>query len=205
MDIKEKNNAGHFTAQAAAVFAAELPLLFLFLSVNKLRFYVELTVYVFICVSIIFLSIKNNVIQNIREIFCLNYPVQDILLCTFAAARFYRRWFAYFLGRSFFEMSSLSLQQKCVILTAIAAVAAIPSVDLIARTIASIFPVGRCAVKTNRRNKVFSLFFVFLTSVVFITLNSECSPLYPTNNWNDANIMFTVGKSVLKGFVPYKD
>ena len=43
------------------------------------------------------------------------------------------------------------------------------------------------------------------TALVTVTVCSLCSPLYPFNNWVDANCFFTVGKSMLFGVVPYRD
>lgn len=43
------------------------------------------------------------------------------------------------------------------------------------------------------------------TAIVAITLCSKSSPLYPFNDWNDANCYLTVGKSMLQGLVPYRD
>ncbi len=48
--------------------------------------------------------------------------------------------------------------------------------------------------------------FVILFSAIFaVTLCSKSSPLYPFNDWGDANCYFTVGKSMLHGLVPYRD
>lgn len=46
---------------------------------------------------------------------------------------------------------------------------------------------------------------LFLVAVVLITFCSKSSPLYPFNDWVDANCFFTVGKSMVKGLVPYRD
>ncbi len=49
-------------------------------------------------------------------------------------------------------------------------------------------------------------FFVILLSAIFaITLCSKSSPLYPFNDWEDANCFFSVGKSMLRGLIPYRD
>lgn len=46
---------------------------------------------------------------------------------------------------------------------------------------------------------------VAICAVGFITVCSRSSPLYPLNNWDDANCFFTVGKSMFNGLVPYRD
>lgn len=44
-----------------------------------------------------------------------------------------------------------------------------------------------------------------LLSVVLVTLFSTCSPLYPINPWDDANVFMTIGKSMFHGKVLYRD
>ncbi len=48
-------------------------------------------------------------------------------------------------------------------------------------------------------------FFILVTSFSFITLCSKSSPIYPFNDWFDANCFFTVGKSMVHGKILYKD
>ncbi len=45
----------------------------------------------------------------------------------------------------------------------------------------------------------------FFTAVVAIGICSKSSPIYPFNDWYDSNCFLTVGKSMLHGFVPYRD
>ena len=47
--------------------------------------------------------------------------------------------------------------------------------------------------------------FIGLTAAVMMTLASKCSPFYAFNDWVDPHTMFTVGKSVLRGMLPYRD
>ena len=46
---------------------------------------------------------------------------------------------------------------------------------------------------------------IFCVALVSISICSLSSPLYPFNDWVDANCFFTVGKSMLYGIVPYRD
>ena len=46
---------------------------------------------------------------------------------------------------------------------------------------------------------------LFLVALVTVSVCSLSSPLYPFNDWVDANCFFTVGKSMLYGIVPYRD
>lgn len=61
-----------------------------------------------------------------------------------------------------------------------------------------------------KRNKsveeflVVSAFCLFL-SVVFSSIGTKSSPLYPFNDWVDANASFTMGKAMIKGKILYRD
>ncbi|NDO50919.1 hypothetical protein FMM75_16440 [Lachnospiraceae bacterium MD335] len=44
-----------------------------------------------------------------------------------------------------------------------------------------------------------------LTSVGVITICSKSSPLYPFNDWVDANVYLTMGRAMLDGKMPYRD
>lgn len=46
---------------------------------------------------------------------------------------------------------------------------------------------------------------LLLSSITAITLFSKSSFLYPINDWVDANDYHTIGKSILYGYVPYRD
>ena len=47
--------------------------------------------------------------------------------------------------------------------------------------------------------------FLALAAILTVTVCSTSSPLYAINTWNDANIYFSIGKSMLKGMLPYRD
>ena len=49
------------------------------------------------------------------------------------------------------------------------------------------------------------LLFCFLISLVVLFFTSKSSPFYPFNDWVDANAFLTVGKSMAKGIIPYKE
>ena len=58
-----------------------------------------------------------------------------------------------------------------------------------------------CISKVSRRDVVFIMIIAF----VVVTLFSTSSFLYRFNYWEDANCIFTVGKSIFYGKVPYRD
>lgn len=49
------------------------------------------------------------------------------------------------------------------------------------------------------------LLFCLISSLLILLLCTKSSPLYPLNDWEDANIIFTVGKGMTQGKVPYRD
>ena len=47
--------------------------------------------------------------------------------------------------------------------------------------------------------------FCLLCSFAVLAVCSRSSPLYPTNDWVDANIYFTIGRGMHQGLMPYRD
>ncbi len=60
-------------------------------------------------------------------------------------------------------------------------------------------------VPQDRRIDKKALLLIAALSFVAVTICSKCSPLYPLNNWDDANCFFTVGKSMLHDRTLYQD
>ena len=61
----------------------------------------------------------------------------------------------------------------------------------------------------NKGIKPYSLLILFgyclLISIIFLLLSTKSSPLYPFNDWVDANVSFTIGKGMMHGKVVYRD
>jgi len=53
----------------------------------------------------------------------------------------------------------------------------------------------------KRKVVIYSLFLSFL----FLLIGTKSSPIYPINDWVDANAFFTMGKGLMNGLVPFKD
>lgn len=53
--------------------------------------------------------------------------------------------------------------------------------------------------------KAGTYFYCALTAFIVMLICTRSSPLYAFNNWDDSNSYFTVGKSIFKGLVPYRD
>ncbi|TDS13424.1 dolichyl-phosphate-mannose-protein mannosyltransferase [Maribacter caenipelagi] len=56
-----------------------------------------------------------------------------------------------------------------------------------------------------KKDFIKTLVFTVLISGIFLFFASKSSPIYPLNDWVDANAIFTVGKSMMDGKVVYKD
>lgn len=59
--------------------------------------------------------------------------------------------------------------------------------------------------KPTIREKLHIGLFCLIVSALLLLLCSQCSPLYPTNVWVDANCLFTVGRVMREGGVVYRD
>ncbi len=55
------------------------------------------------------------------------------------------------------------------------------------------------------KNKVSCSLFIALTGFLTILICSKSSPLYPLNDWVDANCYMTVGRAMTEGMLPYRD
>ena len=58
---------------------------------------------------------------------------------------------------------------------------------------------------SSQKVNIIEILYCCLISIVFISICSTSSPLYPLNMWNDSNCFFTVGKSMFDGVVVYSE
>ena len=49
------------------------------------------------------------------------------------------------------------------------------------------------------------ILFIFIIAFVTLLICTKSSPLYPLNDWVDANTYLTIGRGMLQGKVPYRD
>ena len=63
----------------------------------------------------------------------------------------------------------------------------------------------KCSRGYMKNKKIINYLYCLGISLLFLFVVSRCSPYYIFNDWNDSNVYFTIGKSVLKGIVMYKD
>ena len=59
--------------------------------------------------------------------------------------------------------------------------------------------------KSNFLPRTIVVLIIVFTTILCITICSKSSPIYPLNNWEDANCFFTVGKTIKYNIVLYRD
>lgn len=57
----------------------------------------------------------------------------------------------------------------------------------------------------EKQYKIIIGIYCIINAIIFLTICSKCSPLYPFNDWVDSNIFFTMGKGMANGRILYKD
>ncbi len=58
----------------------------------------------------------------------------------------------------------------------------------------------------NKKSSIYASFTaVFILSAAVLLICTKSSPLYPTNDWVDANCYVTIGRAMLHGKLPYRD
>ena len=178
----------------------ELPVLFLLAGKGKIPFIISSCIYLLVCGIIFIYRRKNNIQFPIR----IQYPIITILLCLAGAILFYHRWNNS--GRIMAVASILhkSPKQTCIITALLTAMISSFGIDHILKVLLSLFKNRKDADSFTFSDTIIKIY-IFITAFLTITLNSRCAPIYPFNHWVDPNTMFTVGKAVLKGYVPYRD
>lgn len=53
--------------------------------------------------------------------------------------------------------------------------------------------------------KIKNWLFIAITGLITMLICTKSSPLYPTNDWVDANCYMTIGRGILAGKMPYRD
>ena len=183
-----------------AVFIIELPLFLLLAGKGKIPFIISFCIYIILCTYFTFTNRKNNRKARI----CLKYPFAALMLSLAAATLFFIRWNTSGRIISLSSLAGLSIKQTCLIIAFLLAFLSLPGTDYLIQAGTSLFRKNSDDTEYPFSNRI-SILFIFLTAALVITLNSTCSPLYPFNRWVDPNTTFTVGKAVLKGYVPYRD
>lgn len=130
----------------------------------------------------------------------LRYPLLSAALSLAAGARFF---FCRRTSALFPSMESLPLmpaERICGIAAAVLSLLSVFGMDMLLSALAGRF-LRKIAISETLRENLY----LALTSSAVITLASKCSPLYAFNDWVDPHTMFSVGKGILHGMLPYRD
>lgn len=176
------------------IFLIETPLLLLSLPRGKIRIAINAFFWITICLLLFHFRDRSQK----RVSFDISYPLLSLSANLLIAFLFYIRWNKSGVTKIIAETLKLPQKKFCLTAGLILSILSVWGMDYLIRVIFS-----DPQTRINRKTKTF--IFIFLISFITITLCSECSPLYPFNTWGDPNCMMTVGKGILKGFVPYRD
>ena len=135
-----------------------------------------------------------------------------LLICASAGIRFYFMWMpssmvAGIAGRIHMSRESFLAIVACIgsllalYAVSIALYAGLNLAERIEKQSSETVPLYDTGYRISKKSYVFLL----MTAALIITICSKSSPLYPLNDWVDANCFFTVGKSMLHGKVLYRD
>ena len=182
------------------IFLLELPVLFLLSGKGKTDLLLSFSIYLIFCTTALFIQKK----RNSKFTGKIRYPFLTMVLCLAAASVFSLRWNTSGRISTIAESFNKGIGQTCIFIALGLAVLSAPGIDTAVQMIANVFSKKQSQL-ANTYTKAVVWFYIFLTAILVITLNSTCSPFYPINRWADPNTTFTVGKAVLKGYVPYRD
>lgn len=183
-----------------SLFLLELPVFFLAAGKGKRSLIISSVIFM---VFIILLWAAQRK-RFFRLTIWIEHPVMTGMICAALVTIFSNRWGESFRLEKAAEHLALSLKQTSILTALILALFALPGIDISIRAFFSLFSIS-LPHKKGEFEDLFRIFYILVTAFLVILLNSRSSVLYPINDWVDPNTMFTVGKGVLKGYVPYAD
>ncbi len=147
------------------------------------------------------------IIQNKKRIqihFGIEYPLLTGITGFFFATLFYLRWNTSGRITTLADIVHMPTKQACILITLLLTILSLQGISNLIKIFFSLFD-KRYDHNFYQTNAKFIVIFIAFTTILVLFLNSRNSPFYPFNTWVDPNTMFTVGKGVLKGYVPYRD
>ncbi len=179
---------------------SEIPVFLLIAGKGRNHFLISLSIFLVITAAGFVIFKK----KQIPFRFKISYPIAGSLLSLTLAVFFFLRWHDSGRIKPIANFLKLPFQQTCILIALLLALMSLVGIDHLIRL--CVFFITGCADdKYYEPNGKSIILFIMLTAFLTLFLNSRCSPLYPFNDWVDPNTMFTVGKGVLKGYVPYRD
>lgn len=182
------------------IFLLELPVFLLLSGKGKKAFLIGFCIYLAICsLLLVYQKKKTKISLNIQ------YPVLTICICLLFSVFFYLRWNTSLRLNFLSEFLQFPTKQTWLLCTSVLALCSTFGIDYLIKHVSVFFRKGKNDSRPCELSKIQIVLIIFLSGLIMITLNSECSPIYPFNDWDDVNTIFTVGKSIIKGYVPYRD
>ena len=182
------------------LFLFELPLFLLTAGKGKQQLAIS-AVFFFVIVLAALLIRKK---KQFRITFRISYPLMSCLISLVLAAAFYLRWSTSGRMQPIADLLHMPLKQSCIVTALFLALLSLVGIDHLLKLFLSLIS-DKPFTKKPEITEIYVVLFLLLTAFLTIFLISRCSPFYPFNDWSDPNTMFTVGKGVLKGYVPYRD
>ena len=178
----------------------ELPVFLLFAGKGKTELILSLAVFFLLILSLYLLQRKKEI--PVRIGIC--YPVLSLSVNLVLSGLFYRRWVSSQRMISAAGFLRMYPKQACLFIAFLLALLALPGMGFILGNISAAF------FSKQDRKIVFPAAislagFIGAAAMLMLFLNSRSSPFYVFDDWVDPNTMLTVGKGVLKGYVPYRD
>ena len=183
-----------------SLFLLELPVFFLFAEKGKIPLIISSVV--FVLFILLMWAVQKK--EHIQSKLWIDHPLLTMMICAVLVTLFADRWGGSLRLEKAAGYLNLSLKQTSILTALILSILALPGIDVFVRTVLAVFSKYFPYEKQNHR-KLFPIFYIAVTAFLVLLLNSRSSILYPINDWVDPNTMFTVGKGVLKGYVPYAD
>ena len=181
------------------IFILEFPFFLLNLQKGKIGLLVSSFLFLTLCFFIYYLTPKHDNREQHKD---LHFPLFTVLLTIISVLFFYFRWGTSGRLVPLANLLKLEPKQTCWILGFLLSALAVWGIDLAISVFAAVFSNHSDSKHESGPN---TYIYIFIVSFLTITLNSKCSPLYPINNWTDPNAYLTVGRGILKGYVPYRD
>ena len=180
------------TKRIMKIFIAELPLLLLCLPKNKIGS--AAAVILFFAAGLL-LSTRNKSSAND---FSFEEAVLAMYISITGGILFYIRWQNTARMANIASLLAMPARQFCaVVTTGLCTCACFSLIYLLHNS-----PFRE---SMQKHQKSADILFILLLAAGTITLASKCSPFYPFNDWVDPQTMFTLGKGMLRGRVPYRD
>ena len=135
-----------------------------------------------------------------KSCFQFRYPIITVTCSLLMAVLFYFRWRHSALFLSWESLPLMSAKRICGAVGVGLSILSLFGTDWIVSILAELVS-GDSDGSDSQQETVY----VGLTSLVMMTLATKCSPFYAFNDWVDPHTMFTVGKAILHGMLPYRD